>query len=150
MLLLDHFPELKEVFMQATLKIVNEIASRVPIVRCLVEDFELNECSLACLDRGVVLISWVAFLLWTVFYCCKCFNWVLLCLEERAYPAADACRLFLHFCELYLVFKLYCVVLSLLSLRNSPLILCRLLLDFFLLDTSLCLWLVSLYALLIH
>ena len=111
-LLLDDLSELEEVFMQAILKVVYEVAPAVPVVGRLVEYFELNECRLTSLYGGVVLIFRVSLLLWTVLHRCEGFYRVLLCLEERGDPAAYTWGLLLHLGKLDFILELNRVVLS--------------------------------------
>lgn len=56
--------------MQASFKVIYEVAARIPVVLSSVEDFELDKCSLTCLNGSVVFIFRGILLFWTVLYRC--------------------------------------------------------------------------------
>ena len=85
---LDYFPQLKKVLMQASFKVIDEIAARIPVVLSSVEDFKLNKCSLTCLDCSVIFVFRGILLLWTVLHRSEGFDWVLLFSEERREPTS--------------------------------------------------------------
>ena len=69
--------------MQASFKVIYEVAARIPVVLSSVEDFELDKCSLTCLNGSVVFIFRGILLFWTVLYRCQGFDWVLFFGKER-------------------------------------------------------------------
>ena len=58
--------DLEEILLPASIKIIDEEATRVPIIFRSVEDFELYEGRLACLYRRVILVFWAIVLFWHV------------------------------------------------------------------------------------
>ena len=64
----DGLADLKEILLPPAIVIVNQEAARVPVVICVIENFELDERCLACLHSRVVLILGDSILLRNVLY----------------------------------------------------------------------------------
>ena len=56
--------DLEKVFLAPAIKIIDQEATRIPVVFCSVEDLELDEGRLACLHCRVVLAFRTVLLLW--------------------------------------------------------------------------------------
>ena len=67
----DTFGDLKEILLSATVEIIDQEATRVPVVLCPVEHFELDKSCLTSLHRGVVLILRAVRLLWHMLNVCQ-------------------------------------------------------------------------------
>ena len=83
MVRLDYFPQFEEILMKTTLEVINQVATRIPIILRTVEYLELDECRLASLHCSVVFISWISFLLWDMLDLSKSLHWILFFGEER-------------------------------------------------------------------
>ena len=68
MVLCHRLADFKKVLLAPSVVIVDQEAARIPVVFCVIEDFELNEGSLAGLNCCVILILWDSILLWYMFH----------------------------------------------------------------------------------
>lgn len=101
MVRLDSFSQLEEVFMAATIEVVDQVATRIPVILCTVKHLELDKGGLTCLHCGVILVSRISLLFWEMLNLSKSFHWICFFSEEGRNPIAEASiLLFLNFSKL--------------------------------------------------
>ena len=113
MIRLYDFSQLEKILVEATLEIVDQVASWIPVVLRTIKYFELDESRLACLHCSVVFIPRMVLLRREVFNMGKCFYRILLLSKERRNPAAKASALLFHLGQFYFVLELHPVLLFL-------------------------------------
>ena len=122
MVRLYDFPYLEKGLVEASLKVVYQVAALVPVVLSPVEHFELDVGSLASLHCNLELILGHSFLLWHVLYCSERSHRIILFGEKGTDPRAET-GLLLHFGDPHPILELHLVLLCFL-LTLSLLLLC--------------------------